>query len=110
MPLSSLVHQISLMLSILLLLSCGSRSSNNDYFPSPNEFDGDYCASVHYYNPNTGTESDYTLHVEIEDDLLTVIHFPNGGWLDDSHFSPPDISTGEASFTSAKGMSMTRDH
>jgi hypothetical protein len=32
-----------------------------------------------------------------------VIHFPNGGWLDDSHFDPPDISEGSASFTSDRG-------
>ena len=34
---------------------------------------------------------------------MTEIHWPNGGWLDDSHFTPPDISNGEASFTSDIG-------
>ena len=44
-----------------------------------------------YYNPNTGTNSYYTLDVEVADNSVTVIHFPNGGWLDDTHI----ISGGE---------------
>ena len=46
----------------------------------------------------------YTLEVEIEDHELTIIHWPNGGWLDDSHFYPPDISDGFAEFESDKGV------
>lgn len=66
-----------------------------------NEYeDGSYCALVEYFNPHTGKSSEYTLKVEIENDELTIIHWPNGGWLDDSHFTPPDISDGEASFIS----------
>ena len=65
--------------------------------------DGTYCASVDYYNSNTGTSSTYTLEVEIEGNEITTIHWPNGGWLDDSHFSPTDISSGSASFTSDQG-------
>jgi len=61
---------------------------------------GSYCAEVEYYNPRTGTHSTYTLPVRIEDNKLTVIYFPNGGWLDDSHFTPPTIKNGEANFVS----------
>ncbi len=61
--------------------------------------DGTYCAIIKYYYYKTGSSSEYTLPVEIEDNLLTVIHWPNGGWLDDSHFDPPDISNGDATFT-----------
>ena len=32
-----------------------------------------------------------------------VIHFPNGGWLDDSHFKPPTIDNGKAKFVSDRG-------
>lgn len=65
--------------------------------------DGIYCASVEYYNPNTGTSNTYTLNIEVENDNLVTIHWPNGGWLDESHFISEDISSGACSFTSDKG-------
>jgi hypothetical protein len=66
--------------------------------------DGTYCADIDYYNPDTGTRSTYTLNVEVESNEVTVIHWPNGGWLDDSHFSPEELdSSGSCSFTSDKG-------
>lgn len=66
--------------------------------------DGTYCADIDYYNPDTGTRSTYTLNVEVESNEVTVIHWPNGGWLDDSHFSPQELdSDGSCSFTSDKG-------
>ncbi len=66
--------------------------------------DGRYCASVRYYNPNTGNISHYELDVEVENGELTTLYFPNGGWLDESHFSAPEIeSDGSASFISDKG-------
>jgi len=67
------------------------------------EFDGTYDAEVDYYNPETGTRSTYTLEVEVENGELTVIHWTNGGWLDSSHFYPPDITSGYASFESDEG-------
>lgn len=69
-------------------------SSNRDYGFE----DGIYSAEVEYYNPNTETNSTYLLEVEIEDNYLVAIYWPNGGMLDKSHFDPPDISDGEASF------------
>ena len=68
---------------------------------------GDYEAEVEYYNPNTGIYSTYTLTVNVEDGELTHIYFPNGGWLDDSHFIPIDITDGEARFTTDKGYRFT---
>lgn len=66
--------------------------------------DGTYCADIDYYNPDTGTRSTYTLNVEVESNEVTEIHWPNGGWLDDSHFSPEALdSNGSCSFTSDKG-------
>ena len=36
---------------------------------------------------------------------MTVIHWPNGGWLGrKSTFEPIDIASGEAYFTSDKGV------
>jgi hypothetical protein len=65
--------------------------------------DGTYCAEVEYYNPSTGTRNTYDLDVEVEGGELTVIHWPNGGWLDNSHFYPENITDGECEFTSEKG-------
>lgn len=69
--------------------------------------DGTYSATVDYYNPDTGTSSTYTLDVEVENGELTVIHWPNGGWLDSSHFTPEDITSGSCSFTSDEGNEYT---
>lgn len=95
-----------------ILINC--KKSNNEYeedeenqeesFSEENGYsDGTYCAEIDYYYSKTGTNSTYTLLVEIENNELTKIHWPNGGWLDDSHFAPQDISNGEASFTSDIG-------
>lgn len=66
--------------------------------------DGNYCATVRYTNPNTGKRSLYMLSVEVEDGKLVKIHWPNGGWLDDSHFEPPHVGeNGFTTFTSDKG-------
>lgn len=65
---------------------------------------GTYCAEIEYYNPRTGTNSTYTLTVEIEDGRLVKIEWPNGGWLDESHYSGVEISeSGDASFESDRG-------
>src|SRR5690606_4640507 len=68
---------------------------------------GIYCATVDYYNPNTGTSSSYILNVEVEGDELITIYWTNGGWLDESHFYPEDISSGSCDFTSDKGYDYT---
>lgn len=65
--------------------------------------DGTWCADVEYYNPNTGTNNTYNLDVEVLDGELVEISWPNGGWLDESHFLAEDITDGECSFTSDKG-------
>lgn len=69
--------------------------------------DGRYCSEVEYYNPNTGTRNTYDLDVEVENGYLTEIHWPNGGWLDQSHFSSTDISDGDCEFTSDRGYKYT---
>ena len=96
---------------IMLLFSCKSNSkhdSNVKYYESDMGYeDGTYCDEIDYYYSETGTSSTYTLNVEIENNELKVIHWPNNGWLDESHFSSPDISGGEANFTSDKGVDYT---
>jgi hypothetical protein len=69
--------------------------------------DGTWCAEVEYYNPNTGTQNSYDLNVEIEGGELVQINWPNGGWLDESHFIAEDITSGECSFISDKGYQYT---
>lgn len=69
--------------------------------------DGTYCAEVEYYNSSTGTRSSYDLDVEVENGDLVQIDWPNGGWLDSTHFYPESISSGEVSFRSDKGYNYT---
>lgn len=83
---------------------------DNTYSYEDNQYgysDGTYTAEVDYYNPDTGTSSTYTLDVDVENNELVKIHWNNGGWLDDTHFTPVDISDGDASFTSDRGYEYT---
>ena len=43
--------------------------------------DGTYSATVDYYNDNTGFSNTYTLDVEVEDNQVVAIYFPNGGYI-----------------------------
>ena len=100
--------------AVLSITSCKKSTDNSEYTEEVstttdedgNEVypDGTYCADIDYYNPDTGTRSTYSLNVEVESNEVTVILWPNGGWLDDSHFSPEALdSNGSCSFTSDKG-------
>lgn len=109
-------YVVILILTISIIFSC-KKSSEKDVETETTEVenfyndeesqeaypDGTYCAEVEYYNPNTGTRNTYTLNVEVENNELTIIHWPNGGWLDEDHFYPEELdSTGFCSFTSDK--------
>lgn len=50
--------------------------------------DGTYSADVDYYNPKTRYYATYTLDVEVENNQVTIIYFPNDGYLDDDHIWP----------------------
>lgn len=90
------------------ITSCTSTSNSEDGWSSiDGSYDGEYCAEVEYYNPNTGTNSTYTLNVYVENDQLIEVYWPNGGVLDQDHFDDSDISNGECSFTSDKGYEYT---
>ena len=71
----------------------GKKSISTEHEPIIDEesLNGNYCAEVSYYNPNTGTKNEYVLEVEVEDGELTKILWPNGGWLDNDHFSPEEL-------------------
>ncbi len=94
---------IVIIVSIFLIQSCKNENNNNQKYKQAdfggtndlgfsNDYifnDGDYCSEVLVYNPHTGKKSHYNLTVTIFDNKLTKIYFPNGGWLDNSHFEPP---------------------
>ncbi|MBI6117593.1 hypothetical protein [Salegentibacter maritimus] len=70
-----------------------SNNSNSELYYSDDEDvdydegfeDGNYTATVDYYNSETGYNATYTLDVEVEDNEVTVIYFNNGGYLDEEH-------------------------
>ena len=64
---------------------------------------GSYCAEIQYHNPKTDKRSTYILSVDVKNSKLVRINWNNGGWLDETHFTPPNISNGKASFTTDKG-------
>lgn len=104
------IHSLKLGLASLCFIIAGCSSSTNDNSSSKTSDDdfqydnGKYCAEVTYYNPNTNTRRTYILNVEVNEKELTKIYWPNGGWLDESHFNPPSVSTqGTCSFSSDRG-------
>ncbi|MBK7095064.1 MAG: hypothetical protein IPH57_08465 [Saprospiraceae bacterium] len=48
-------------------------------------YNGSYCADVRYYNPNTGKDSEYKSKIEVDNNILTRVDFPNG-WHDQDDF------------------------
>ena len=108
---------IVLIFYALILFSCKNKNSNSNNRNSNSEItskifyengnlNGTYCAEIEYYNPNTGTSSSYTLSIEVYDNELEQINWPNGGYLDD--FSSVEFDEdGYTDFTSEKGYDYT---
>lgn len=99
------------LLLLLIFLSCNGRVADGDGVSAEereesesveNYPDGTYCAEVEYSNPNTGTQSSYTLTVEVAKNEITQINFPQG-WLDNDNFNTELDENGNASFTSDSG-------
>ena len=98
---------------VTLLSSCNdsnnrsSNDTNSNYYDESDDYseyeeddtyyeeegfeDGTYSATVDYYNPETGYSATYTLDVEVEDNQVTIIYFPNDGYLDDDHIWPDEL-------------------
>lgn len=107
---------------LILSISCNNNSNSNrsssDTIESSSENedkesendgykDGTYCAELEYFNSSTGTRNTYNLNVEVENGELTEIHWPNGGWLGETHFNSEDITSGKCEFTSDRGYHYT---
>lgn len=105
---------IGLLIILFFLFTCDNKLNNAEKeFPIEGQTaegfeDGIYCAEVDYYNPNTGTSSEYTLEVEVKSSEVTTIYWRNGGWLDEDHFTPELLDEqGSCSFTSDRGYEYT---
>jgi len=100
------IKYLILLLCLFTLSSCEEEATKSvdEAEESTNGYtDGTYAADVTYYNPRTGTRKTYQLNVDVVNNEVTVIHFPNGGWLDDSHITPEQLdANGFCSFTSDK--------
>jgi len=78
-----------------------------EYEEEEKVYDGEFCAEITYYNSNTGRESEYTLTIEVYENELERINFPNG-WLDDDHYGYVVFDEdGYVSFTSDRGYDYT---
>jgi hypothetical protein len=116
---------ITLFSLFLLLLSCKNNSEDipaESFYSNQNDSvvedeeetneeelavngysDDTYCAEVEYYNPNTGTRSNYTLTVEVYNNEVTEINFPQG-WLDGDQFSSEELDkNGECDIRTYRG-------
>lgn len=88
------INLLSIFLFSCLFLHSGCKQAT---------YDGTYCAIVNYYNPNTGTKSEYILTVIAGEDQLEQINFPDG-YINESNFIPQKISSdGQVTISSDKG-------
>lgn len=102
---------------VFLIISCKSDQKSGEaldsYDPNlsydnddsgVNYNDGEFCATIEYNNAETRNSSTYTLNVHIQNGKLIQIDWPNGGWLDDTHYDPPDLDDdGTCSFSTYNG-------
>lgn len=85
--------------SLILLLAIAHLNSGC----KQTSYNGRYCADVQYYNPNSGTSSDYKLIVNVLDNQLVKLDFPQGYLADADLPSAVFSSTGHTSFTLPNG-------
>lgn len=96
----SMWKYIKLLIPVLLFSCAGEPAEDAKVEENKKYPDGKYCANVAYENPKTGTHKNYTFNVEVSSNELTKVFFGNGGYLDNSHFSPAEINDeGRTSFT-----------
>lgn len=120
------MKNLILLFSLLLLWGCGEStntdsskefkesSSNTEYGSSYEDLESEeegedypddtYSATVEYYNPDTDFSNTYYLDVEVYDNHVTVIHFDDGGWLDEDQFDAAELDdSGCADITDFEG-------
>ncbi|WP_139921398.1 hypothetical protein [Hymenobacter sp. DG01] len=78
---------------------------------STSSYSSSGSGNVEYYNPNTGTQSTYTLDVEHDSNGdVERINFDNGGWIDDSHIvDQTHNGDGTITVTTDRGAEYTVD-
>ena len=109
------MNKILLVISGILIVTGCKEGKSNTQHNSINEsvyrnsdqnesdiWNGSYCAEIEYYNPNTDNYSNYTLIIDVNENDLEQINFPNGGYLDD-FYSVEFDDDGYTKFTSDKG-------
>jgi hypothetical protein len=97
-------YDLLIFLNICVEQSNGEEEVDIDEEQDEGYEDGTYTANVDYYNPETGYYATYTLEVEIIDNEVTVIYFPNDGYLDEDHIWPTALdSFGYASIDGENG-------
>ena len=113
----TLLKRLLLILGFAVLVNCkqNKNETNSNYYnlnegsieeitsrKTDYKWNGDYCAEIEYYNPNTSTRSNYTLTIQVSNNELEIINFPNKGYLDDFYNVKFD-KNGYTEFTSDKG-------
>ncbi|UMB52621.1 hypothetical protein MKD41_09755 [Lutibacter sp. A64] len=74
------------------------------YIFSSGYSNGENCATVEYYNPDTEKHSTYTLKVNVKDNRVTDIYWDNGGKLNEKHYKEyAYLDDGIASFIDDRG-------
>ena len=69
--------------------------------------DGTYCAETSRYNPRTQKQSTYTQTVEVKNDEVVQLNWPNGGYSDSDDFEAKRIIGGKASLKDFSGVLYT---
>jgi hypothetical protein len=105
-----LIFSLGIIISLSTFWTSCGQASDQEYDATSDEYfydeeidsdeeqdegyeDGTYTASVDYYNPETGYSATYTLEVEVFDNEVTVIYFPNDGYLDEDHIWPTALNS-----------------
>jgi hypothetical protein len=105
LPHSFNITRIILAWSILSIFGCGQNSvpknETEESTSTPslailehNDFkitNGKYCAEVWYVNKQSGTNSNYSLLVDVQNEKVVCIYWPQGGHLDTDHFTASAI-------------------
>ena len=90
-----MMKNILLLFCFTIIYSCSSSSDFHN-INDPIE-DGKYCANIKV-KTNKSTKI-YRLTITTKNNYLHKIDWPNGGWLDNTHYKLPEFYENEATFT-----------